>query len=184
MCTRTQSDRSKGPTELKCEYCGMINRVYDKPFKSNLPPWTKTSSGRKAKFKYEVHVVWNLGKHDELWVELSKYKNLQSAYRKINTLREHTIAQRRTKKILRLPTFFIKFRDTGMVRAFELLPKADSDKGWLAALAWGLSSIPDDGEGKYMPANYVFMPTSKLNKKTGKRHDPSYFSKKKRSLKR
>lgn len=96
--------------------------------KSNLPPEMRKQKKKSRKKKYRIHVVWNLAQSDEMHVPLAYYTHLESAYKKINTLRAHHLVGRRnapkSTKRARIPTFFIEFLYTEKkyVRAFELSP--------------------------------------------------------------
>jgi hypothetical protein len=106
-------------------------------------------------------MVWDLGKATEQWVPLSYFRHLKGAYKKVNQQRAHHIKQRQTRVNLRTPTFFIEFRKTKTVRAFELSPEFSLDGDWIKRHLYGMTST----SWSY-PSAYVLMPSSLCPGKT------------------
>ena len=104
-----------------CKRMGLVRKGHK--------PNTTNRRKRTDKRRYQVHIVWDLGKDSEIWVPLGMYPHIDGAYKRIARLREHHATERRRmiergSTRIKTPVIFLEFKETGNVRAFNIAPEA------------------------------------------------------------
>lgn len=132
-----------------------------------------TKKRKTDKKKYQLHLVWNLGRDGETWVPLGMFSHLDGAYKKITKMREHHARERmraieRGSKTMRTPILYLEFRKgdnkSNNARCFNMYPEC----------TFGMFK-PDPKTGTpplhefYHPKGFILMPSYKLKKKRKRR---------------
>lgn len=112
---------------------------------------------------YKLHLTWQHGKEDELWVELGSFYYLQSCYKRMSKMRVNLARYRRDAKVMRAPTLCIEFAKTGMVRTFQLVPQLNMDVKRISSEIYTGKPVPMLCSW-YFPKSWLLDPMKKLKK--------------------
>jgi hypothetical protein len=118
---------------------------------------------------YKLHLIWQHGKEDELWVELGYFYYLQSCYKRMTKMRVNLARYRRDAKVMRAPTLCIEFAKTGMVRTFDLVPSLNMDVTRISSAIYTGKPTPMLCSW-YFPKSWLLDPMKKLKKGGKKKH--------------
>lgn len=127
---------------------------------------------------YKLHLIWQHGKEDELWVELGSFYYLQSCYKRMTQMRVNLSRYRREAKVMRVPILAIEFirkddegNDVGMVRTFDLVPSLNMDVKRISTQLYSNKPTPLVTSW-YFPKSWLLDPMKKLKKGKKKNKKP------------
>lgn len=151
--------------------CGPVSRdTKTGRFVSKRTSLTKPKLKPTGPKPYKLHLIWQHGKEDELWVELGSFYYLHSCYKRMSKMRVNLARYRRDAKVMRAPTLCIEFVTSGMVRTFKLVPDLDMSVKRISTEIYTNKPVPLVCSW-YFPKSWLLDPTKKLKKGKKKKNN-------------